>query len=147
MGWAMEKENATIRQNNVRSVRFEACDSSASSPHLRLVSIKLLHTIIWAFFAGAILALPIAGLSHRFDLVIAMTALVAVECIVLLVNRLHCPLTDLAGRFTANRADNFDIYLPIWLARHNKTIFGTLFLLGEVVALWSWLSTRVAARF
>jgi hypothetical protein len=28
------------------------------------------------------------------------------------------------------RRDNFDIYLPLWLARRNKAIFGALFVLG-----------------
>jgi hypothetical protein len=36
---------------------------------------------------------------------------------------------------TENRTDNFDLYLPIWLARHNKTIFGSLFLAGEMLVL------------
>ncbi len=104
-----------------------------------LTLIKLLHTAIWAFFAGCIVALPIAGLMHRFDWAVALTALVVVECIVLLVNRWRCPLTDLAARFTTSRTDNFDIYLPVWVARHNKTIFSTLFVLGELIVLWRWL--------
>jgi hypothetical protein len=28
------------------------------------------------------------------------------------------------GALHPDRADNFDIYLPVWLARHNKVIFG-----------------------
>ena len=42
----------------------------------------------------------------------------------LAVNHMRCPLTDLAARYTVNREDNYDIYLPPWLARHNKQIFG-----------------------
>jgi hypothetical protein len=49
------------------------------------------------------------------------------------------PLTDLAGRYTEDRRDNFDIYLPLWLARRNKTIFGTLFAIGELLVLGRWL--------
>ena len=52
----------------------------------------------------------------------------------------RCPLTDWAGQFTAERASNFDIYLPEWLARNNKRIFGTLFVAGEVVLGWRWFS-------
>jgi hypothetical protein len=55
------------------------------------------------------------------------------------VNRRRCPLTDLAGRYTEERTDNFDIYLPLWLARRNKTIFGTIFAVGELFLLWRWL--------
>jgi hypothetical protein len=51
-------------------------------------------------------------------------------------------LTDLAGRYTEQRADNFDIYLPLWLARRNKLIFGALFGVGELLVLGLWLSSR-----
>jgi hypothetical protein len=52
-------------------------------------------------------------------------------------------LTSLAGRYTEERADNFDIYLPLWLARRNKTIFGTLFAVGELFVLGQWfISSR-----
>ena len=61
------------------------------------------------------------------------------ECVVLVANRGRCPLTDMASHHTAERADNFDIYLPLWLARYNKMIFGTLFALGEVFVLGRWL--------
>lgn len=42
----------------------------------------------------------------------------------------------LAARFTYDRADNFDIYLPKLLARHNQAILGTLFVIGELIVLW-----------
>ena len=48
-------------------------------------------------------------------------------------------MTDWAARFTENRAANFDIYLPNWLARNNKAIFGTLFIVNVLVVLWRWL--------
>ncbi len=62
--------------------------------------------------------------------------------LVLAVNWGRCPLTDLAGRFTDARAENFDIYLPLWVARHNKLIFGILFVAGEAVVLQQWLTLR-----
>ena len=31
-----------------------------------LIAIKLLHTLIWAFLAASILALPVAGVLRRF---------------------------------------------------------------------------------
>jgi hypothetical protein len=52
-------------------------------------------------------------------------------------------LTDLASGYTKERADNFDIYLPLWLARHNKTIFGTMFVVGELFVLGRWLFIRL----
>jgi hypothetical protein len=50
---------------------------------------------------------------------------------------MRCPLTPLAARYTDDRSDNFDIYLPLWLARYNKQIFGPLFLVATLFAiLW-----------
>lgn len=101
--------------------------------------IKLLHTVIWALFASAILAIPIVALFGALRLALWLSLLVLVEVAVLLVNRMHCPLTGIAGRHTADRADNFDIFLPAWLARHNKLIFGTMFAADELLLLWLWL--------
>jgi hypothetical protein len=48
----------------------------------------------------------------------------------------------LAGRYTDERADDFDIYLPLWLARHNKTIFGVLLVAGELIVIERWLTLK-----
>ena len=104
-----------------------------------LVAIKLLHTAVWAVLAGCIVALPIAALLHRFDWAIILTAIIVAECGVLALNKGRCPLTGVAARFTEDRADNFDIFLPNWVARHNRAIFGTLFVVNELFVLWCWL--------
>jgi hypothetical protein len=83
----------------------------------KLVRVKLAHTAIWAFMAGAIVALPYLGWTRHFGLAAAVTALVVGEGVVLAFNRGHCPLTDVAARYTTERADNFDIYLPLTIAR------------------------------
>ena len=105
-----------------------------------LAQIKLLHTAVWAALAGCVLALPISPLLHRFDWAVILTVVILVECGVLALNNGRCPLTDLAARFTDDRQDNFDIYLPNWLARHNKKLFGTLFVVNELVVWTYWLS-------
>ncbi len=104
-----------------------------------LMAVKLLHTAIWAFFAACVLALPVLGWVRRFDAALAVTVLILGECAVLAMNRGRCPLTNVASRYTDNRADNFDIYLPLWLARYNKQIFGTIFLVGEAFVVWRWI--------
>jgi len=103
-----------------------------------LVAIKIAHTAVWAFFAGCIVGIPLAGIGRQFLTAATLAGLVLVECAILAVNRGRCPLTDLAARYTTDRADNFDIYLPLWLARHNKTIFGTLFVAGILFVLGMW---------
>lgn len=103
----------------------------------RLFAIRLLHTLVWALFAGAIIALPFVLLAGRLRLAAWLSLLVWGEVAVLAVNRLRCPLTGVAARYTDNRADNFDIFLPLWLARWNKVIFGSLFAITQL-----WLAVR-----
>lgn len=104
-----------------------------------LRAIKLTHTVVWVFVAGCIVAIPVAGLEGRLDCAAGLSVIVLVECAVLALNGMRCPLTDLAARYTRERAANFDIYLPEWLARNNKTIFGSLFAVGEILILARWL--------
>ena len=108
-------------------------------PTQSLRRIKLIHTAAWAFFAGCILALPVAAWARAFTLALILIGITMVEVVILLVNGMRCPLTDVAARYTHDRRDNFDIYLPEWLARHNKVIFGSLFIGGIVLTLTRWL--------
>jgi hypothetical protein len=107
----------------------------ALSPAATLRAIRVLHTIVWAFFAAAVVAVPLAAWYRRFDLFAVFTVIVLIEVVVLVFNRLRCPLTDVAARYTEDRQDNFDIYLPLWVARYNKQIFGTLYVAGVVFGL------------
>lgn len=100
-----------------------------------LTLIKTLHTIVWAVFAGCIFAIPIASVRGAHHVALWLAAIVAIEVVVLAVNRWSCPLTAVAARYTDDRRENFDIYLPRWLARHNKTVFGWLYVAGVVVAV------------
>lgn len=108
-------------------------------PRTALLAIKLLHTAAWAVFAGAIVCIPLAAWTWRYDWVVWLSALVAVEVVILAVNGWHCPLTPMAARHTDDRRANFDIYLPEWLARYNKQVFGPLYVAGMVFALLRWL--------
>jgi hypothetical protein len=105
---------------------------------MSLEQIKLLHTAIWALMAASILALPWLGWFGKFRWAFGLSLLVLGECLALALNRGRCPLTDIAARYTNDRACNFDIYLPLWLACANKTIFGFLFIVGELITVWRW---------
>lgn len=115
----------------------EAMQISVSAPAaLRVV--KLVHTLAWVLFAGCIVALPIVAWQRNFLAAAVLIAVVLVEVLVLLANRFRCPLTAVAARYTDDRRDNFDIYLPLWIARYNKHIFGTLFVAGVLFTLMVW---------
>jgi hypothetical protein len=94
--------------------------------------------MVWLFFAGAILAIPIAASVAQFRLVLFFGGLVMVEVMILALNGMRCPLTGLAARYTPERRANFDIYLPLWLATWNKQLFGSLYIVGLLFALARW---------
>ncbi len=105
------------------------------SPLAALRVVKAVHTAAWAFFAGCILALPVYAWRGAFSTALVLIAFVLVEVGIILANHWRCPLTDVAARYTDDRRDNFDIYLPLWLARYNKLIFGWLFVAGLLFTL------------
>lgn len=100
-----------------------------------LKAIKAAHTIVWALLAGCILAIPLVSWRGHHRAAASLAAIVAVEVVVLALYHGSCPLTALAARYTDDRRDNFDIYLPEWLARNNKPIFGALYIAGLGFAL------------
>ena len=104
-----------------------------------LKAIKAVHTIVWAFFAACIVAIPWVSWRGKYRLGAWLAAIVLLEVVVLILNRWRCPLTSVASRCTADRHANFDIYLPEWLAARNKSIFGALYLVGTVFAVVLWM--------
>jgi hypothetical protein len=107
-----------------------------------LRAVKIVHTLAWALFAACILILPIVAWRRHFEAAMALIAVILVEVAILVFNGFKCPLTRVAARYTDDRADNFDIYLPLWLARYNKQIFGTLFVGGTVFTFLMWRTSN-----
>ena len=113
----------------------------AMQPETKLRAIKTLHTLVWAVFAGAIVAAPVFAFLGNLVVAWGLVGLVLLEVLVLVMNKMRCPLTDVAAGYTAERRDNFDIYLPLWLATHNKEVFGGLYIAGIVYVAWESLRT------
>jgi hypothetical protein len=113
---------------------------STESAARALTAIRVLHTTIWGFFASSIVAIPIATQFGELTAALWMSLFVWGEVGVLLLNAMRCPLTSVAARYTEDRADNFDIFLPRWLARHNQLIFGTLFAASQALLLRALLA-------
>ena len=116
-----------------------ACDRQRVARR-NLMRVRLVHSAAWLLFASAIVALPVTVWMGRLSWALALSGLVMVEVLILAANGMRCPLTAIAARYTADRAANFDIYLPAWLARHNKTIFGPLFVAGEAFLFYRLLA-------
>lgn len=104
----------------------------------RLRRVKIVHTVIWALFATCIAAIPVLASVGRDRAAAALILVVLIEVLILIVNGGHCPLTAIAARYTRDRRANFDIYLPEWLARHNKVVFGLLYFAGIALTFLRW---------
>ncbi len=102
--------------------------------------VKAVHTLVWAVFAGCIVVIPVTTMLGHLQASAWMIAVVFVEVVVLALNGMRCPLTDVATRYTSDRRANFDIHLPPWLAQHNKMIFGTLYVIGTAYTMIVWLN-------
>ncbi len=107
----------------------------------KLVIVKLVHTFIWALFVGMIGFVLYAGIVDMMTRsVLVCAGALAVESAVIVACGWRCPLTLLAYRYTDDRTSAFDIYLPEWLAEHNKTIFGGMYGVGLVLLTYRLLS-------
>ena len=89
--------------------------------------------------AVALLLLALLRRRHRDRWVWIGLALVGAEVLVLVLFRLACPLTVVARRYSASQAPNFDIYLPAWIARYNKLIYGAIMVVVVVGLVWRLL--------
>lgn len=94
----------------MRQVRLRAASSVVTAA----------HTLVWAVFVASIVAIPVYASLGNLMVAWGLPGFVPIEVAVLLANRMRCPLTDVAGRHTAVRRENFDIYLPLWLARTTR---------------------------
>ncbi|MEO5681283.1 MAG: hypothetical protein ABIQ88_01515 [Chitinophagaceae bacterium] len=107
-----------------------------------LTIIKLVHTCIWMFFNAIIIYLFYATVSNNIGKwVFVCIGIILTEGLILLCFRGKCPLTLLAKRYGDSTKDNFDIWLPNWLAKYNKLIYTTLFAASVILLIWR-LSTN-----
>jgi hypothetical protein len=44
-----------------------------------------------------------------------------------------CPVTLIARKYSDSSKDNYDIYLPNWLAKNNKLIYSIIFLIALLI--------------
>ena len=84
----------------------------------KLIIIKLLHTLIWLFFNAVIFYLYYAVITNKIDKwVWICIGLILLEGLVLLIFKKLCPVTIVARRYSNSDKNNFDIFLPEWLAK------------------------------
>ena len=107
----------------------------------KLRVIKLLHTAIWIFFNVVIFYMLYAVLTNKIDHWLWIGyGLIFLETVTLLAFKWYCPLTVWARKYSDSNKDNFDIYLPNWLAKYNKLIYGCIMVLIAVLTVFRLLS-------
>lgn len=112
---------------------------SKMNPQNRLFIIKWVHTLIWLFFVAVIFHILYSGIFNKITVYTWVgIGLIVGEGIVLLVFKMLCPLTVMARKYSDSEKDNFDIFLPNWLAKHNKLIFTILYIIGVAIV---WIRT------
>jgi hypothetical protein len=62
--------------------------------------------------------------------------LFVLEGVVLLIFSFYCPLTIVARRYSDSTKDNFDIYLPNWLAKYTKLIYTFILMVIIVITIY-----------
>ena len=96
----------------------------------KLNIIKAVHSLIWVFFNAVIFYLYYAANSNKIDKWVWIgIGFILLEGLVLLVFKKICPVTLFARKYSNSTKDNFDIFLPNWLAKYNKLIYTTCLLL------------------
>lgn len=106
----------------------------------KLVVVKAIHTLIWIFYNCVIFYMLYAALFKKIDwLFWVCLGMVILEGLVLLFFRFTCPLTLIARRYTDDRKDNFDIYLPEWLARNTKRIYTLMMIVIVLITIFQML--------
>jgi len=95
----------------------------------QLVRIKIIHTIVWLFFNLVLFYMAYAVIVNQVDKWVWIgIGLIVLEGIVLLIFKKMCPLTIMARKYSDSAKANFDIYLPNWLAKYNKLIYTSFFI-------------------
>jgi spore maturation protein SpmA len=78
-----------------------------------------------------------AAIANRIDKwVWICIGLVIAEGLVLLAFKMFCPLTVIARRYSVSTKNNFDIFLPNWLAKYNKRIYTTIFCIAVIIVVY-----------
>jgi hypothetical protein len=100
----------------------------------KLTLIKIIHTIIWVFFNVVIFYMLYTAITNKLDKWLWIGyGLFILEGITLLAFKFFCPLTVMARKYSGSTKDNFDIYLPNWLAKYTKLIYTSI--LGIIIII------------
>lgn len=102
----------------------------------KLRMIRIVHTLVWIFFNVVIFYMLYAVIIGKIDIWLWVCyGLILAEGLTLLLFKMYCPLTVWARKYSDSNKENFDIYLPNWLAKYNKLIYTSIVVFISVLAV------------
>ena len=106
----------------------------------KLTLIKSIHTLIWLVFNFVIFYMLYAAVVNKLDVWLWIGyGIIFLEGITLLIFKSFCPITVLARNYSNSTKDNFDIYLPNWLAKNNKLIYTLILVIVIIITTYQFL--------
>jgi hypothetical protein len=107
------------------------------SHRLVILSIKSIHTAIFAVNSTSVLYVFVTGMRSRSTRWTFPAILIVVtEWVVFFGNHWRCPLTQLTEKLGATKGQVSDIFLPRWFAKRIPQIYTPLFIIGLAGVLW-----------
>ncbi len=104
---------------------------------VKLVIIKIIHTIVWVFFNTVICYMLYAVIVNKLDRWLWIGyLLIGLEGLILVIFKYSCPLTIIARKYSISSKDNFDIYLPNWLAKHTVVIYISILVVVTIITIY-----------
>lgn len=99
--------------------------------------IKIIHSAIWVVMVSAIFYIVYAGITDTINIYLWISlGLLVLEGLALAIFKGSCPLTIVAKKSKTDYQDGDDIFLPKWLAIHNKAVFSTILAVGLILLLY-----------
>ena len=109
----------------------------------KLMLIKVTHTLIWVFFNFVIFYMLYAAIANKLDRWLWIGyGFIVLEGLILLTFNSRCPLNLLARKYSNSTKDNFDIYLPSWLAKYTKLIYTTIVAIIFIITIYQILNQQ-----
>lgn len=106
----------------------------------KLNIVKLIHTLIWVGFNLILGYLFYSTITNNINYIFWLgISLIFLEVVLLIMLKWTCPLTFIARKYSDSTKDNFDIFLPNWLAKHNKLIYSILFAILVLIYIFNIL--------
>jgi len=104
---------------------------------MKLVFIKIIHTIVWIFFNIVIFYMLYAVIVNKLDMRLWIGyLLIGLEGLILVIFKCSCPITLIARKYSNSPKDNFDIYLPNWLAKRTVLIYVSILAVVTIINVY-----------